>query len=45
VNAYNRLVNRTKEDPISESEPLDANYYEKMEKDCFGEVARETIDV
>ena len=39
VNAYNRLVYRTKEDEKSDSEPSDVNYYEKLEKDCIGEVA------
>ena len=39
MNAYNRLVERTKEDTESDSESPDANYYEKMEKDCYGEVA------
>ena len=39
VNAYNRLVYRTKEDEKSDSEPPNVNYYEKLEKDCIGEVA------
>ena len=39
VNAYNRLVYRTKEDEKSEPEPPNVNYYEKLEKDCIGEVA------
>ena len=39
VNAYNRLIERTKEDTKSDSEPSDVNYYEKLEKECSGEVA------
>ena len=39
VNAYNRLVYRTKEDEKSDSDSSNTNYYAKLEKDCFGEVA------
>jgi hypothetical protein len=39
VNAYNRLVDRSKEDTKSDSESPHPNYYEKLEKDCLGEVA------
>jgi len=39
VNAYNRLVARTKEDTKSDSESPHSNYYEKLEKNCLGEVA------
>jgi hypothetical protein len=39
VNAYNRLIERTKEGTESDSESSGANYYEKMETDCFGEMA------
>jgi len=45
VNAYNRLIERTKEGAGSGSKTSDANYYEKMEKECFGETAGETVDV
>jgi hypothetical protein len=38
VNAYNRLVDRSKEDTKTDSESLHPNYYEKLEKDCFGEM-------
>ena len=37
VNAYNRLLERTKEDKDAEPESSDVAYYEKMEKECFGE--------
>ena len=36
VNAYNRLVYRTKEDEKSDSDPPHPNYYEKLEKECIG---------
>jgi hypothetical protein len=36
VNAYSRLLERTKEDKDSESSVSD--YYEKIEKECFGEM-------
>ena len=39
VNAYNRLLERTKEESDSEPESSDVGYYEKLEKECFGEVA------
>ena len=39
VNAYNRLVVRTKEDAEPGSEPPHPNYYETLEEDCLGEVA------
>ena len=44
VNAYNRLVQRTKEDAGTGSESSDVNYYEKLEKDCLGEVAEGKVD-
>ena len=39
VNAYNRLVERTKEDAEPQPQPSDLNYYEKLEKECCGQVA------
>ena len=36
VNAYNRLFERTKEEADEETEPLDENYHENLEKECFG---------
>ena len=38
VNAYNRLVERAKEEADAEPEPLDENYHENLEKECFGGV-------
>jgi hypothetical protein len=35
----NRLLERTKEESDSEPESSDVGYYEKLEKECFGEVA------
>jgi hypothetical protein len=37
VNAYYRLVERTKNDFRNDLRPTEANYYEKMEKECIGE--------
>ena len=39
VNAYNRLIERTKEDTGPDTESSGNNYYEKMEKECFSEMA------
>lgn len=37
VNAYNRLLERTIEEKDSDTESLDVGYYEKLEKECFGD--------
>ena len=40
VNAYNRLLERTKEETESDPESSDDGYYEKLEKECAAEMAR-----
>ena len=41
VNAYNRLFERTKEEAEGDAEPLEENYHENLEKECFsGAVAK-----
>jgi len=44
VNAYNRLVERSKGDTGSDSDSSAVNYYEKLEKDCLSEVAEGKVD-